>query len=671
MIPRTPRNGGVTGGNLLEPFAWALFLVRRALNEAPSGRSPRWVRIARGRSLGGDGVGAIIGPAVRTLLDFIAAMHVLLLDFQDALVAIDAPKATIELLLEMAKAATAPELAAALSTLLEDPTILQSFADANSALQRPDAVLTLVPEPWDVDVIGRQLFEMLCVDPAPGRLSSSIGSTGRLRLLSWAYQLPISAPTRPLTGTARRVPVAALGVRARDLRSDDEPGVCAAIWRVPGGRDVELFKIDVRDGKDLDEVVDLLDALGYSSPAVERGQTRLTAPLTVRIRVFQHLNDLPLSGDLDADTVHRLLGLDRAQRTIARPRPFDPARWARIPAAPDRKQETITHPLIQGKPVPVTRHEDPLDHGDVPLVNPNADRYEDEGIALKQFTGKLRRGFDRALPYYIAGARVKEERAEFPAGVEGGWIQHMADDPYLLQERGSARPKVFGCCFVGLASRSMSDPPTRDGLLGGELSEGDAFGDSTFFFAAREVEPWLAGRHGTPDATHRLFKSPNWTGGVSGMYQWAPLGETFANTPSTKRLFVQASVQQRSLYKEDGAGRIPDQGRVIVGLARRGALEQLHGLRSRIREDLLSAWAWSDWWPNSLQRDLAASQTLYARGSNWKLIATPPLPVMSDCSHIFVGLYGKHNLNHDTDAYFADVRVRWWRAPVQTPAVAT
>lgn len=155
------------------------------------------------------------------------------------------------------------------------------------------------------------------------------------------------------------------------------------------------------------------------------------------------------------------------------------------------------------------------------------------------------------------------------------------------------------------------------------------------------------------------------------MYQWAPLGETFANTPSTKRLFVQASVQQRSLYKEDGAGRIPDQGRVIVGLARRGALEQLHGLRSRIREDLLSAWAWSDWWPNSLQRDLAASQTLYARGSNWKLIATPPLPVMSDCSHIFVGLYGKHNLNHDTDAYFADVRVRWWRAPVQTPAVAT
>lgn len=51
MIAPDPTGPATTQGNLQLPFALALLQPRAALDEAPSGRSPRWVRIAAARAL--------------------------------------------------------------------------------------------------------------------------------------------------------------------------------------------------------------------------------------------------------------------------------------------------------------------------------------------------------------------------------------------------------------------------------------------------------------------------------------------------------------------------------------------------------------------------------------------------------------------------------------------
>lgn len=674
MIVPNPTGAATAQGNLLEPFAWALFQIRVALDEAPSGRSPRWVRIARGREIGSDlPTAKVITKAVEVLVDFIAALHGLALALEDLLLTIDPGKALIELLLEMGKAATAPELGAALSTLLDEPDIAAEFAKANNALREPDTFLDYIPEPGDVAAIGRQIFELLCVDPFPGEGAAGVPFTGRVRLLAWAYGLPVAVRVTPLKGPSTSVPVAKAGLRSRELRARDEPKLCLGTWPVTGTPNKEMFALNVGEGEDLDEVVTLLDALGYTAPAVSKGQTFVTGPLTVRLQVFQHLNDLPVSGHLDPDTLFRLLNLDLAQRNIARARPYDPARWAVIAPAPPPHQDVITVVQIERVFVPHVMPEAPLDHGSIALVNPDADHYQDEGIGLKVYPGKVRTGQRVPCDYYLCAAPAGEVEATFPPRVERGWIQHRADDDWLFQEK-ERRPPALGCCFVGMQSRKLSGKDAKS-FEGGAYSEGEAFlpgkDGVSFFFSAREVEPWIAGRTGDPGGD-RLFRDPKWPlGSVSGMYQWAPLGDVVEKTGKNQRLYIQAMCARRSLYKERGVGRLPDQGRIVLGLVRTGAIPAELGYGARFKASYLGAWAWSGWWPQELQADLEGSGTLYQRGSEWIQIATPGILVTGGYSGIFVGLYGKHNANLDTDAYFDDVRVRWWRERVpELPASA-
>lgn len=645
--------------NPLEPLAWMFFQIRMCLEDAPSGRSPRWVRIARARQFQKEEpYGPLMAGAVRLFVDFVAGMHELTLMLEELLLHIDPAKAVVELLLEMAKAVTDPQLAAALVTLTGEQKIAGSFADAQAALRYPDRYLGFIPEPIDVLRIGRELYELLKIGLREDQVTVDLASTGRARLLAWAFGHPVRVWHGPKGESSKSVPVARLGLRNLPLGLPGAPKVRGS-WPVGDPKGAEMFAFDLDKGEDLGEVVSLLDGLGYREPAIQPGVGMLGGPLSTRLTVFQLLNDLPDEGRLDLHTLHRLLNLDFAVRNICRARPWDPARWMAIPPPPPPKREQVIKVVIKDKPVYEHRQEDPPRSGSLKLVNPDADHFAEEGIALAPESG-LRKGEGQKAPrrWYRCGAEVAQgaEAASFPDTIKQGWIRHRKGDRILPE---GISGDLVDCAFVALESRPVLDK--GKGFEGGAWSEG-ASASGRFFFSAREVEPWMSGRVGHPaqDALSRVAPTKPI---ISGMYQWASV-EDLAKTAreAGDRLLFQAVVARRSLYKEGQAGRLPDQGRILLGLARSGALTGSNPLATRLTPERIAGYyAWSGWWPNRLQRDLQSPTSARVQGADWIPIATPQLLAPDDVTHIVVGLYGKHNANYDTDAYFDDVRVLWWR----------
>ncbi len=654
-VPDSPPRLQGSVDNPLEPLAWMLFQIRASLEDAPDGRSPRWVRVAKARRYRDrEPYGKVMAGAVGVFVDFIAGIHQLALQLEALLLHVDPPKAVIELLLEAAQAMTDPQVAGALATLTGQQSVVDSFASARSTLAVPERWLGFVPEPVDVQRLGRELFELLHIGLRAGRPTVDISSTGRVRLLAWAFGHPIRVWHAPKGGDFSALQIRYLGMRRLALRDAGSAEVLAT-WPVGDPSGLELLREDLSKGPDLGELQQTLDQLGYREPALTPGPG-LPEGAAERLLRFQLINDLDPSGALDRDTLHRLLNLDASERNICRARPFSDARWRLVPTltlpVPPRPEDSKPTPTLPALPR----------SGLVTLVNPDADHPEDEGIAIDPATGKaLPTGQKEPRAWYACGAEVPagSERAKFKDGIQQGWIRHREGD-LILPEGEVAR--VDGA-FVALERR----PATKTGLEGGALSEGQSR-SGRFFFSAREVEPWRSGRTGTPrkDAiTQRL--TPRGT--ISGMYQWALVeAEVAAAKAAGERLMFQASCARRSLFKEVGAGQLPDQGRIFLGLARNAVFQGDGRLASRLKPELVEGWyAWSGWWPRSLQRDLAAESGPRALGQDWVTVATPPLCAPDDVVAIVIGLYGKHMLNYDTDAYFDDVQVRWWRVAVPEP----
>ena len=85
-------------------------------------------------------------------------------------------------------------------------------------------------------------------------------------------------------------------------------------------------------GADVQDANSILEALGYADPAVPDRKV-FGAEFAGRLRTFQQINEIPLSGKLDNATLNRLLHLDfdaknlkRAKRfkADALPKGFDP-----------------------------------------------------------------------------------------------------------------------------------------------------------------------------------------------------------------------------------------------------------------------------------------------------------------------------------------------------------
>lgn len=663
-IPGLPTATGAPD-NVLEPVAWMIMTIRQALEEAPDGRSPRWVRVARGRHFPKqNSVRPAAEVAVQALLDFLSALHHLLFDVERALLHIDPQKALVELMLELMQAATAPELGKAIGTLLEDPSIEADFAAVQQELMAPSRALDFIPDPSDLRTIGHQLFDLLSTGTTGLNDVAAWETMGRARLLAWAYGLPVSVRVKPLKGEAVVVPVVHLGVRERWSAAGSEPSVCKGHWPDNLPTSLEIFSCDVSKAEDLREAEALLDALGYTKAAAAPDATGDDEVLARRLYVFQQLNDLPDSSILDDHTRHRLINLDFAGQNVAPAQPFDPARLLLIPPPPPPRREIQEVTVEKHVTHTVKKRETLARRGELFLVNPDADHSQDEGIVFGKPGLRRGPGQDKADPraYYLCGAKVADGKkvASFPSGVTQGWIQHRDDDERLFQED---RARRLGCFFVGLEKR----PLWGKGFEGGALSEGTAYGGN-YFFSAREVEPWMSGRYGTPTEAWCPATLKDWPpGSISGMYQWADLSQEVAGTLPTERLYVQAVSLRRGLYKERGTGQLPDQGRIVLGLVNKNMLDKTAPLATRYKNALLDAWAWSGWWPNRLQEDLEGSTSLLQQGGGWVQIGTPPLRVHNRHAAVFIGLYGLQRQNFDTDAYFDSVQVLWWRELMREP----
>jgi hypothetical protein len=75
-------------------------------------------------------------------------------------------------------------------------------------------------------------------------------------------------------------------------------------------------------GKDIEEANNLLEKLGYTAPAVADKKV-FGADFAKRLRRFQKINGLPISGALDNHTLNRLWHLNFKDKTLARALPFD------------------------------------------------------------------------------------------------------------------------------------------------------------------------------------------------------------------------------------------------------------------------------------------------------------------------------------------------------------
>ncbi|MEX1367811.1 MAG: hypothetical protein AB1Z98_32080 [Nannocystaceae bacterium] len=630
-------------------IAFVLFKVRYSLEEYDGQRPPRWVRISRGRQFQGEVISDVVSGAVLGLSESTTYMADLTVRIEELLIQTDAAKAIAEVTLDFIEAASSPEFAAAVGVLVGpdfSPQVTNALDDINTAAQNIEGYLDYIPEPEDVRQLGHELYQLLCIvqrdfprqtdgsiDPAAPELTGTdhvdLEATGKIRLCAWAYGRRVRA--RGLGPTRLTVDVDAFGTR-RLFSGGTLPTDSDGRWEGPEDT-ITIFDRDF-DGPndvDLEELVELLGAHGYVDPAVPSSPTSITAELERLLLQFQFINELPLSGEVDDHTINRLMNYDFARKNLRRAKPFDADAdwpWGTDPVSPP-------DPVVSGR--------------ELPLVNPGADDFEDEGITPVPRT---------PYSYYeVRTAGAIGDPGNLPLG--RGWV---ADSGGLL-------------AFVALRSRNRNVGGEAEGRYdGGIWSEGEA-ADGRYFWSARHVEPWKGGRTGAPEEG-ALFGSFGAVGPSAGlqsrMFQWVPVPASVFTSPfpsvppgSTARLYVVASVLQRSLYRDRGSAGLPDQGRIRIEAYTNGFYDPVTGNALSPR-DLAQAAASEQtaWFPDHGTTAVALSLDEVDRKRVWFLRKTEPMDLtgIANISALCLVAEGLHQSAFDTDAYFDDFRVEYyWR----------
>jgi len=565
---------------------------------------------------------------------------------EELLIQTDAAKAIAEVTVDFIQAASSAEFAAAISVLVGpsfSPDVTDALDDINAAAQNIETYLDYIPEPEDVRSLGHEIYRLLCVvqNEFPREADGSIetanpeltgvdhidtDASGKVRLCAWAYGRRVRA--RGLGPTQITVDIDAFGTR-RVFEGGSLPTDSEGQWQ--GNEDpITVFHFEHTNSVDLGELVELLAAHEYVDATVLSTITSVTAPLTRLILEFQFINGLPLSGEVDNHTINRLMNLDFARRNLRRAKPFDADAdwpWGTDPVTPP-------DPVVSGR--------------ELLVVNPGADDFSDEGIVPIPRT---------PYRYYeVRTAGIIGDANTLPEGQ--GWV---ADSGGLLG-------------FVALRSRFRNTDEGIEGRYDGAIwSEGEA-ADGQYFWTARHVEPWRGGRTGDPSAD-ALFGSfgaaPPATGLQSRMFQWIPVPGSLFTHPfpsvppgSTARLFVVASVLQRSLYRDRGTAGLPDQGRIRIEAYDNtyydGAATVLQA------RDPAQAVASSEtsWFPDHGTTAVALSLDEVDRKRVWFLRKTTEMDLtgIANITAFCLVAEGQHQSAYDTDAYFDDFRVEYfWR----------
>jgi hypothetical protein len=626
-----------TTGNPFSLIAYVLFKARHGLEEIEADRPPRWVRIARGRDYASDQLGGFVRTAVGGLANATSYMAELTLDIEELLLQTDAAKAIADTSLDLVKAATDPNFVAGITALLGNDindNLATAFAGINGAANNIQGVLGFIPEPHDVRQLGHELYRLQCIvqrplprNPETGAIDTAatelvgeehleLGLCGKIRLCAWAYDLPVRTRGLGPTENVHR-DLTRLGARRLFL-----PGASGLATRARSrftfdGQPIDVFDFPFATPNDLAELVSLLQAHGYQEPPMPVAPTTMTAEIVSNLLQFQYLNELPLTGELDNHTLNRLHNLDFGRKNLRRAVRHRATAWPWVTG-------TNTTPLALG--------------GELLVVNGGADRPEDEHVDVQATTPH---------PYYVVPATP----AWNPL-TERGWLSDTSGLPG----------------FVALASRSRNADEQNGRYIGGRWSEGEAaFG--RFFWAARHVEPWKAGRSGLPESG-ALFGShgnPAPQSGISRMYQWIPLPSWL--DPATPplpgaRLYVRASALQRSLWSDRDESGFSDQGRLLLEAHPQGP-SAFTSPASPHPDDVTRMVA-SDWFPSHGMTALALSLSEIDRRRLWVLRHTPELEIAAAdaIQALCLVVEGQHRHAYDTDAYFDDIRVHYeWRMP--------
>jgi peptidoglycan hydrolase-like protein with peptidoglycan-binding domain len=651
MPPETPPD--MTTGNPFSLIAYLLFRVRHSLEDIEEpGRPPRWIRIARARQATAptDYIAIGVRGAIDGFAEALSYMVELTLDIQEVLVQTDAAKALVEVSADFLKAATSDNFVNGVRAVVGQPPGGNPLSNVGGILDSIKQYMGYIPDPDDVHTLGEQLYRLLCVEQLPlprkdnglemneAALPASIfehvdvDKSGKVRLLQWAFNHDLTTfglgdKQRPEEESQALV---RYGSRRLWQASDPArlPVRTAWHWGTAGNKELiyEFFFDDREQTEahrtlDIRETYALLEKMGYTTPAAPQ-KTVFGEELTQRLRNFQAINDLPLSGELDSATLNRLLHLDFIAKNIRRAKPYDPTR---LPAGIEVKAPGA--PRYLG--------------GFFKLINPGAEHPEEQGLRFLTTPGHGR------YPYYQAGALLPPT-GPAPVPPQGGWISD------------SGTGVVQG--FVAMRSRYTTQDENR--LEGGILSEGEAATGGNFFFAARFTEPWVAGRRGEPGNDSLFGRNKPAPGSVARMYQWIPLDKL--DRPAGWDLYVTASVLRRSLYEERSrTTHQPDQG--TIGLEFYGAdyfegKERKLGTRrdpSAQSEELRAASRFAPVYPEIAPSAAQLTPGDVARKRLWMPQSVPHVLVPPSAVAMLVILEGHYQAGWDIDAYFDEVLVSW------------
>jgi hypothetical protein len=646
-----------TDKNPFSLLAYVLFKVRHALEDREDAdRPPRWVRIARGAQYKQEALGSIVSGAVNGMAETLSYMVELTLDLEELLFQTDAAKAIAEVVLRMINAMTDQSFQAGIQALVganslgDLGTVLNTV---NGATNQIEDYLEYIPEPEDVRGLGHELYRMLAITqkkfPRNADGTVNINDTdiegtdhlvqddsGKVRLIAWSYAHGVTS--RGLgPNEANEEELFKFGMRRLPPTpgNADLPQRSRMVWE-DGEDKVDIFNVAFTgqdNAKDIAELVALLKDHGYNDPAMTGSETTITTEIRRNLMKFQAINELPVTGEVDNDTINRLMNLDFARANLRRAKPFDANfqwPWGTQPADP---------------PVPTS--------GTLELINPGADNWEDEGIALVP---------RQPHPYYEIPV---SPRGQLPASSSNwpkaqGWISDASGTPR----------------FVALHSRrrNLDDANQPGRFTGGKFSEGEAARGGRFFFAARHTQPWIDARQGTPPANDSLHANTTLAAGTSRsrMYQWIPLparlrpGSLVTPGPGNWKLYFYASALQRSLYTDRGqVTKVPDQG--LIRLELYGSDVFTNGTVSVRDEAAAKAQVVTEPFPpNAATTDQLSIDEVDSK-RQWILRQTERVEAAAGTVALLLVAEGIYQSAFDIDAYFDDFRVHYEWEKVTAP----
>lgn len=312
-------------------------------------QAPRWVRIDRVRQFADPKTGDadLIAKGVMEAMNVVALgisyMQRFTLDATDLLIQGDAAKALVEVSADLIKAATSKEFINALELAVgQTPSDSSPLSGVASVVDTIVKIADKVPSPEDLKVIGAQLYGLVAIEQLSGGTVDDktlthldIGKSGKLRLVQMGFWK--SYKIQNLGKGKDPVDISFLGARRLDGDPAKLPTRSTGTWGdVPNQETVyDLLFTDTNAGKDIDEAVKILAALGYTTPYPVDDTKSLNAKVSTCLKAFQKINGLNVTGKLDNPTIARLMHLDfdnknlkraKAYRADLLPADFDPSK---------------------------------------------------------------------------------------------------------------------------------------------------------------------------------------------------------------------------------------------------------------------------------------------------------------------------------------------------------